>query len=102
MDGSAEFTLKTYPENLNELVDLGIGDPRFNGMTALHGSVISNQPSIMQYLSEHGAKLNAKNQLGWTPLMMTKGIFMANAYKEFPLEAKILQEALAKQGLPIE
>ncbi len=99
MVGSAEFTLKTYPENLNQLVDLGVGDPRFNGMTAIHGSIISNQPSILQYLIDQGAKLNPKNQLGWTPLMMTNGIFMANAYKEFPVQAKMLREAMAKQGI---
>ena len=99
MEGSAEFTLKTYPTNIDKLVDLGIGDPRFNGMTALHGAVISNQLSILQYLIDQGAKLDAKNQLGWTPLMMTKGIFMANAYKEFPNAAKMLREAMAKQGI---
>jgi uncharacterized protein len=99
MIGSAEFTLKTYPENMNDLLDLGVGDPRFNAMTALHGAVISNQPSILQYLIEKGAKLDAKNQLGWTPLMMTKGLFLANAYKEFPVAAKMLREAMAKQGI---
>ena len=99
MIGSAEFTLKTYPENMNDLLDLGVGDPRFNGMTALHGAVISNQPSILQFLIDKGAKLDAKNQLGWTPLMMTKGLFLANAYKEFPVAAKMLREAMAKQGI---
>jgi ankyrin repeat protein len=99
MVGSAEFTLKTYPENLNQLVDLGVGDPRFNGMTAIHGAVISNQPSILQFLIDKGAKINPKNQLGWTPLMMTQGLFMANAYKEFPVQAKMLREAMAKQGI---
>jgi len=99
MEGTAEFTLKTYPTNIDKLVDLGIGDPRFNGMTALHGAIISNQLSILQYLIDQGAKLDAKNQLGWTPLMMTKGVFMANAYKEFPNAAKILRESMAKQGI---
>lgn len=102
MLGGPEFTLKTYPTNIKDLLDLGVGDPRFNGMTALHGAIISNQPSIVQYLVDKGAKLDAKNQLGWTPLMITKGIFLANAYKEFPEEAKILREALQKQGLPVE
>lgn len=102
MDGSPEFTLKTYPTNMDQLVDLGVGDPRFNGMTALHGAVISNQPSIVSYLVEKGAKLDAKNQTGWTPYMVTKGIFLANAFKEFPVAAEILREAMVKQGLPVE
>ncbi|MEO5922708.1 MAG: ankyrin repeat domain-containing protein [Bryobacteraceae bacterium] len=102
MVGSAEYTLKTYPENLDKLVDLGVGDPRFNKMRAIHGAVISNQPSILQYLIDQGAELSPKNQLGWTPLMMTKGLFMANAFKEFPVQAKMLTEAMQKKGLPVQ
>jgi len=34
--------------------------------------------------------------------MITKGIFLANAYKEFPEEAKMIREALEKQGLPVK
>jgi len=102
MIGSPEFTLKTYPTNMDSLLDLGVGDPRFNGMTAMHGAVLSHQMSIVQYMIDHGAKLDATNQLGWTPLMITKGIFLANAYKEFPEEAKMIREALEKQGLPVK
>jgi hypothetical protein len=82
---------------------LGVGDPRWNGMTALHGAVISNQPSILQYLIDKGAKLDTKNSLGWTPLTITKGIFMANSNKEFPVMAKILTKAMIDKGLlPVE
>jgi hypothetical protein len=100
MIGSPESTLKTYPSNMDSLLTMGTGDPRFNGMTALHGAVISNQPSIVQYLIDQGAKVDAKNQVGWTPLMMTKGLFLANAFKEFPAAAKILRDAMVKQGIP--
>jgi ankyrin repeat protein len=102
MIGSAQFTLLTYPLNMDDLLDLGVGDPRWDGMTALHGAIISNQPSIVQFMVDHGAQLDARNRLGWTPLMMTKGIFMANSKKEFPVEAQILEKALAAKGLPVE
>ncbi len=102
MIGSTEYTLLDYPVNMNDLLNLGVGDPRWDGMTALHGAVISNQLSIVQFMVEHGAHLDARNRLGWTPLMMTKGIFMANSKKEFPAEAKILQEAMAEKGLLAE
>ncbi len=98
MIGSAEFTLLTYPENVEDLLGLGVGDPRWDGMTALHGAVICNQPTILQYLVDQGADLNAKNRLGWTPLMITKGIFMANSKKEFPSAAKILEKALQQKS----
>jgi len=99
MIGSTEYTLLDYPLNMNDLLDLGVGDPRFDGCTALFGAVISNQPSIVQYLVDHGAHLDARNRLGWTPLMITKGLFMANAKKEFPVAAQILTKAMMEQGL---
>jgi ankyrin repeat protein len=97
MIGSPEFTLLDYPVNMNDLLNLGVGDPRWDGMTALHGAIISNQPSIVQFMIDHGATLDATNRLGWTPLMMTKGIFMANSKKEFPTEAQMLQKAMAQK-----
>jgi uncharacterized protein len=97
MTGPPEHTLLYYPFNIKELEMLGVGDPRWSGSTALHGSIISNQPTIVQYLVDHGAKLDAKTKLGWTPLMMTRGIFLANTGREFPAEEAILVAALAKR-----
>jgi ankyrin repeat protein len=99
MTGGTEYTLLDFPKNFDDLADLGVGDPRWDGMTALHGAVMSNQPSLVQFLVDHGAQVDAKNRLGWTPLMITKGIFMANSRKEFPKAAVILQKALAEKGL---
>ena len=33
------------------------------------GAAFRNYLPILQYLVEHGAKLDAKNKIGWTPLM---------------------------------
>src|SRR5690606_8882809 len=52
MEGEPEYTLLYYPHNLDDLVDLGVGDPRWDDSTALHGSIISGQPSITRYLVE--------------------------------------------------
>jgi ankyrin repeat protein len=98
MAGDPEYTLLYYPHNLQELVDLGVGDPRWSGSTALHGSIISNQPSIVQYLVEHGANLEAKTETGWTALMMTRGVFLANTGRVFPAAEAILEKALALRG----
>jgi ankyrin repeat protein len=98
MIGSAELTLLTYPLNIEDLRSLGVGDPRFDGMTAVHGAVLSNQPSILKYLIEQGADAEATSRLGWTPLMIAEGIFLANAKKEFPVAAAMLREALARNG----
>ena len=64
--------------------------------------MISNQPTILQYLVEAGAQLNTKNRLGWTPLMMTRGVFMANSKKEFPAAREILTKAMTTKGIAVE
>jgi ankyrin repeat protein len=97
MVGEPEYTLLYYPHNLRELQDLGAGDPRWSGSTALHGSIISNQPSIVQYLVDHGADLDAKTETGWTALMMTRGVFLANTGRLFPAAEAILLKALAQR-----
>jgi ankyrin repeat protein len=102
MTGTPEHTLLAYPDNIKELLDLNIGDMRFAGMTALHGSVICNQPSITKFLIDHGAKLDVENQLGWTPLMVARGIYIANNRKDFPIAAEMIAKALEARGLPVK
>ena len=99
MTGTMESMLAHYPDNFDDLANLGVGDPRWDGMTALHGAVICNQPSILQFLVDRGADVSAKNRLGWTPLTITNGIFMANSKKEFPVAREILKKAMAQKGL---
>jgi ankyrin repeat protein len=99
MTGDPSYTLLYYPLNIDELLDKGVGDPRWNGSTALIGAVVSGQPSIVQFLVDHGAKVDAKTKLGWTPLMVADGVFFANAKKEFPPAAAILKKAMQARGL---
>jgi len=94
MEGPPEYTLLYYPYNIDDLTELGVGDPRWDDSTALHGSIISNQPSITAYLIEQGAQPDVENALGWTPLMMSRGVFLANASREFPESEAILLQAL--------
>ena len=94
MIGEPEYTRLYYPHNIDDLLDLGVGDPRWNGSTALIGAVISNQPTIVKFLLEHGAKPDEKTKLGWTPLMVAEGVFFANAKKEYPAAADLIRKAL--------
>jgi uncharacterized protein len=97
MEGDVEYTLLYYPHNIDDLLDLGVGDPRWNGSTALIGAVVSGQPSIVRFLVDHGADVEAKTTLGWTPLLVAEGVFFANAKKEFPEAAEILRTALERR-----
>jgi hypothetical protein len=94
MEGDVEYTLLYYPHNIDKLVDLGVGDPRWNGSTPLIGAIMSNQPSIVQYLVDRGADVRAATTLGWTPLDVAEGVFCCNAKKEFPAAAAIIRKAL--------
>ena len=98
MTGDPSYTLLYYPLNMDELLDLGVGDPRWSGSTALIGAVVSGQPSIVQFLIDHGADPKAPTKLGWTPLTVSEGVFFANAKKEFPEAEKILKKAVADQA----
>ena len=100
MVGEVEYTLLYYPRNIDELLELGVGDPRWDGSTALIGAVVSGQPTIVQYLVDRGAQVDAKTTLGWTPLKVAEGVFFANAKKEFPAAATILKKAMSARGLP--
>ena len=70
-----------------------LGDLRWGGSTALHGAVIRDAPSIVRYLVEQGARLDVRNSQGWTPLDMTRGVFVANTQKTYG-EVGHLLEAL--------
>lgn len=95
MVGEPAYTLLYYPLNIDSLIHLGVGDPRWDGCTALHGAVISGQPSIVEFLVAQGADLDATCDLGWTPLMLARGVFLANAEKRYPEAEAILTAALA-------
>jgi ankyrin repeat protein len=99
MEGDPAYTLLYYPLNMDQLMGKVLGDPRWSGSTALHGAVVSGQPGIVQYLVDHGARLDAKTKTGWTPLMLAGGVFFANAKKDYPVEAAILKKAMIERGL---
>ena len=97
LTGDPEWMLLNYPLNIADLPPGG--DPRWNGATALHGAAMAKQPSIIRYLVEHGAKLDAKTRAGWTPLMVAKEVFVSNTRKEWPPSYALLKELMAQRGL---
>jgi ankyrin repeat protein len=99
MEGDVDYTLLYYPHNIDELLTLGVGDPRWSGSTPLIGGIMSGQASIVQYLIDRGADPAAKTALGWTPLQVAEGVFCCNAKKEFPAAAAIIRKALAGKQL---
>jgi hypothetical protein len=55
--------------------------------------------AIVQFLVDHGAKLEARNTLGWTPLMCAEGIFVANTLKDWPDTVALIRKLMKDHGL---
>ena len=76
-----------------------LGDVRWAGSTALHGAVITYQLSIIRFLVEKGARLDARNQLGWTPLMLTQGMMNAANARFYPEAEALLKQLMVERGM---
>ncbi len=76
-----------------------LGDMRWNGSTALHGAAMRGANAIVQFLVDQGAKIDARNSLGWTPLMCAEGIFVANTLKDWPETVALIRTLMTARGL---
>ena len=93
LEGAGPDLLLRHPLNLSEFdAQRDRGDMRWNGSTALHGAAMMGSNLIVQYLLDLGANINAENTLGWTPLMVAEGVFVANTEKAWPDTVQLLQE----------
>ncbi|CAI8047545.1 Ankyrin-1 [Geodia barretti] len=91
--GEGRALLLRHPLNLAELdAQRDRGDMRWGGSTALHGAAMIGSNLIVQYLLEQGADIDAPNTLGWTPLMVAEGVFVANTEKAWPDTVTLLRE----------
>ncbi len=93
LEGDGVTLLLRHPSNLLELdAQRDRGDMRWNGSTALHGAAMMGSNLIVQYLLDQGADINARNVVGWTPLMIAEGVFVANTEKGWPETVALLRE----------
>ena len=74
-----------------------------NGDTAMHGAVYrAGSIGALKLLIEKGAKLDARNNRGWTPLIAADGVeFTPNVLKRYPETAAFLRQTFADRGLPV-
>jgi ankyrin repeat protein len=74
-----------------------------NGETALHGAVYRGGAiPIIEFLAARGARLDAVNALGWTPLTVADGVeYTPDVLKRYPEAAALLRDLLAARGLPV-
>ena len=93
LEGDGVELLLRHPYNLLELdPQRDRGDMRWGGSTALHGAAMMGSNVVVQHLVERGADVNARNAVGWTPLMIAEGVFVANTEKAWPATVALLRE----------
>ena len=99
LEGDGRTLLLRHPVNLPDLdPQRDRGDMRWGHSTALHGAAMMGSNLIVQYLVNQGANVHAQNGLGWTPLMVAEGVFVANTEKAWPDTVALLRELGARAG----
>jgi ankyrin repeat protein len=86
------------------LVERGaaVNDVDANGETAMHGAAYRGHNSVVQYLADAGARLDVKNRIGWTPLIIADGVLYAEFLKVHRDTAALLRQLLQERGLPVD
>ena len=87
------------PDNLEILPENALGDLRWNGSTAMHGAVLTGQPGVIRFLVDHGAKLDVKNKLGWTPLMVAEGALSAAFGRPHPEAEALVRQLMIERHM---
>ena len=68
-------------------------------MGGQHGAALLGHESIIRFLVEKGAKLDARNKAGWTPLMVTQGMLVAANARCYPKTEALLKELMVERGM---
>lgn len=80
-----------------------VNDVDQDGETALHGAVYRGGAiPVIEFLAARGAKLDAVNAKGWTPVFVADGVeYTLSVLKRYPEAAALLRELMAERGLPV-
>ena len=78
------------------------GDMRWGGATALHGAALRGVNTVVKYLVDKGARLDARTTLGWTPLMIADHVFASNVERSWPETAAYILDLMKERGLPVD
>ena len=93
--------LQPIADAVKLLLDLGARatDVDNNGDTALHGPAYRGSNEAVKLLVNAGAKLDARNKLGWSPLTIATGVYFNCRVVMNKHTAKLLQDLMVARGL---
>jgi len=77
----------------------GVNAVDVNGDTALHGAAHRGANEVVQFLVDHGAKLDVVNTLGWTPYLIADGVLYPNTYNRHLDTAELMLKLGANPNL---
>ena len=91
-------------EAVKMLVELGndVNAANDRGETALHGAAYRGANTIVQYLVDKGAKIDARSKQGWAPWTIANGVFYSLFFKEQKHTADYLAKLMADRGISTE
>jgi ankyrin repeat protein len=91
-------------EAVKMCVEMGVDVNAANryGETALHGVAYRGVPMVAEYLVSKGARLDVKDERGWTPLAVANGLSYSDFYKEQLTTAAALKKLMEARGLSTE
>ena len=72
----------------------------YRGMTALHGAAFRGANDVAEYLVEQGADLDARTDLGYSPLAIADGFSYSDFYKAQKHTAALLRRIMEARGIP--
>lgn len=99
IEGDGIVLLHRLPLNVHEFDETRQGDIRWEGVAAIHGAAVRGVNSVVQFLVEKGGNLTARTKLGWTPLMLTEGMYIGQTEKEVPQTAAFIRRLLQERGI---
>ncbi len=72
------------------------------GDTALHGAAYRGAPEVAEFLIDKGAKLDAADNRGLTPLAVASGVYYILGLWQSPETAELLRNVMQERGLSTE
>ena len=79
-----------------------INAANYRGMTSLHGAAFRGANNVAEHLVAQGADLDARTELGYSPLAIADGFSYSDFYKAQKHTAALLRQLMEERGIPTD